>query len=317
MSNFLYIPYETGDTDARPLPPGADFWSSPGVILDSNPGGGAVDPSTYVPNNQQCLILVNVMDRSPDGEYIPLLFVEVWVCDPATIVGPGSALPIAHGSSMNYLTGQSATEGASTTITVYGFKPYPGMSSLPGGHACLIANCWGSNSTGGPPVPSDGQSLIGSTTANFVSLVQTDGHVAQHNIFAEAMHSGKRLISFPFYAVSAKSEGEEKVILEIDELGAKAGLTRGDLSFLHRGPYRNLPLHPAKTPLRAFAIDGAHGGAARHVTLELHAGHKVPLSILAELGHAEPAGAVHTLNVVQKTLSGHVQGGIRLLAVIT
>jgi hypothetical protein len=51
--------------------------------------------------------------------------------------------------------------------------------------------------------------------------------------------------------------------------------------------------------------------------LELHAGHKVPLSILAELGHAEPAGAVHTLNVVQKTLSGHVQGGIRLLAVIT
>jgi hypothetical protein len=65
MSNNLYIPYESGDTDIRPLPAGADFWSSPGVVLDSNPGGGAVDPSTYIPNNQQCLILVNVHDKSP------------------------------------------------------------------------------------------------------------------------------------------------------------------------------------------------------------------------------------------------------------
>ena len=321
MSNNLYIPYDSADTDApgsRPLPAGADFWSSPGVVLDSGPGGGAVDPSTYIPNNQQCLILVDVHDKSPPGEWIPLLFVEVWVCDPATIVGPDSALPIAEGSGTKYLTGQSSTAGASTTIKVYGFMPYPGMSSLPGGHACLIANCWGSDTTDGPPVQSDGQSLIGSHTANFVSLVQTDAHVAQHNIFAAAMSmKSKRHLSFPFNAVAAVDKGEEKVVLEIQNTTGDARLTKDDLSFLHKGPYRNLPLHASKVPLKAFAIDGGRGGPAKRVPLEVHAGHPIPLSILAEVGPGEQAGGVHTFDVIQKTTAGHVQGGVRLLAVIT
>ena len=315
MTNDLYIPYLSGDTDIRPLPAGADFWSSPNVTLDSGPGGGAVDPSTYIPNNQQCLILVDVLDKNvQEGPFT--IFVEVWVCDPATIVGPGSGLPISEGSSTNYLTGQSSVAGGSTTIKVYGFKPYPGMSSSPGGHACLIANCWGSRSEG-PPVPSDGQSLIGSTTANFVSLVQTDGHVAQHNIFSEAMSSGKRHLSFPFNAVAAVPRGEEKVVLEIQNKTGDSGLTKGDLSFLHKGPYRNLPLHTSKVPLKAFAIDGGPGGPAKHVPLELHARHPIPLSILAEIGQGEQIGGVHRFDVIQKTISGHVQGGIHLLAVIT
>ena len=52
--------------------------------------------------------------------------------------------------------------------------------------------------------------------------------------------------------------------------------------------------------------------------MELHAGHPVPLSILAELspGDHEPGG-VHVLNVIQKTTSGRVQGGIHLLGVVT
>lgn len=319
MSNDLYIPYEAADNDTRPLPAGANFWSSPGVVLDSGPGDGAVDPSTYTPNNQQCLILVDVQDRSPPGQYVPLLFVEVWVCDPATIVGPDSALPIAHGSSTKYLTGQSFTKGASTTIKVYGFMPYPNMGSSPGGHVCLIANCWGSRgSLDNPPVQSDGRSLIGSSTADFVSLVQKDGHVAQHNIFAAAMpmHTPRHL-SFPFNAVAAVSKGAEKVVLEIRNTTGDAGLTKADLSFLRKGPHRNLPLHASKVPLTTFAIDGCPGGPAKRVALELHSGHPVPLSILAEIGHGEQVGGVHTFDVIQKTISGHVQGGVRLLTVVT
>ncbi|MGA9868986.1 MAG: hypothetical protein WBQ75_21360 [Acetobacteraceae bacterium] len=321
MSNDLYIPYEVSDNDHRPLPPGADFWSSPGVVLDSGPGGGAVDPSTYTPNNQQCLILVDVLDKSSAGEYVPLLFVEVWICDPATIVGPDTALPIAHGSSTKYLTGQSSSEGGSTTIKVYGFKPYPGMGSSPDGHACLIANCWGSRgSLDNPPVQSDGKSLIGSTTADFVSLVQTDGHVAQHNIFAAAMSMSKRgprHVAFPFNAVAAVRKGEEKVVLEIRDTTGDAGLTKADLSFLRKGRYGKLPLHVSKVPLKAFAIDGGPGGAAKRVPLEIHAGHPVPLSILAEFGEGEQVGGVHAFDVIQKTTSGRAQGGVRVLAVVT
>ncbi len=89
------------------------------------------------------------------------------------------------------------------------------------------------------------------------------------------------------------------------------------MSFLHNGPYRNLPLHASRVPLKALAIDGCPGGPAKRVALELHAGHPVPLSILAEGGQGEQVGGVHALDVVQQTTSGHLQDGIRLLAVVT
>ncbi len=195
------------------------------------------------------------------------------------------------------------------------------MSSQPGGHACLIANCYGSNSVSGHPI-TDGQSLINSTTADFVSLVQDNAHVAQRNLFAEAMSgSGKkspRRLSFPFNAVAAARKGEEKVILEIESVSVDKALTEDDLSFLRKGRYRDLRLHPSTTPLKAFAIEGGHGGAAKSVSMELHAGHPVPLSILAELGPGDhEPGGVHVLNVIQKTTSGRVQGGIHLLGVVT
>ena len=169
-----------------------------------------------------------------------------------------------------------------------------------------------------PPVQSDGKSLIGSMTADFVSLVQTDGHVAQHNIFAASMSkTGSKHVSFPFNAVAAVGKGEEKVVLEIRNTTGDAGLTKADLSFLRKGPHRDLPLHASKVPLRAFAIDGGPGGAARRVPLEVHAGHPVPLSILAEVGQGEQVGGVHSFDVIQKTVSGRAQGGVRLLAVVT
>jgi hypothetical protein len=167
--------------------------------------------------------------------------------------------------------------GFSVPVQVPGFVPYPGMSSQPGGHACLIANCYGSNNVSGHPI-SDGQSLINSTTADFVALVQDNAHVAQHNIFAEAMSgSSKRHLTFPFNAVAATPKGEEKVILEIESVSVDAALTKGDLLFLRKGRYRDLQLHPSRTPLKAFAIEG-HGGAAKSVSMDLHAGHPVPLS---------------------------------------
>jgi hypothetical protein len=140
------------------------------------------------------------------------------------------------------------------------------MSSQPGGHACLIANCYGSNNASGSPI-SDGQSLINATTADFVSLVQDNVHVAQHNVFAQAMAgSGKkspRHLSFPFNAVAAVRKGEEKVILEIQSVSVDKALTKDDLSFLRKGRYRDLRLHPSRTPLKAFAIEGGQAGRRR------------------------------------------------------
>jgi hypothetical protein len=315
----LYLPYETGDTGARPLPPGVNFWSSPAIFLAQ----GAVDPSTYEYGVENVIDVVVQENYQRDGDQIPNVFVEVWVCDPATIVGPDQALYPSQPSPPTYpnkcLTGSAGWGGGfSVPVQVGGFVPWSGMSSLPGGHACLIVNCYGSNSPSGQPI-SDGQSLINSTTADFVSLVQDNAHVAQHNIFADAMSgSSKRHLSFPFNAVAAVRKGEERVVLEIQNITGDAALTKGDLAFLHKGRYRDLPLHRSNSPLKAFAIDGAHGGPAKSVPIDLHAGHPVPLSILVELGPGDhQVGGVHAFNVIQRTPLGRVQGGIHLLAVVT
>lgn len=311
----LYLPYETGDTGSRPLPPGVNFWSSPAIFLAQ----GAIDPSTYQYGVENVIDVVVQENYQRDGEQIPNVFVEVWVCDPATIVGPDQALnPSNPAPPSKCLTGSAGWEsGFSVVVQVGGFVPWSGMSSEPGGHACLIVNCYGSNSASGHPI-TDGQSLINSTTADFVSLVRDDAHVAQHNIFAETMSgSSKRHLSFPFNAVAGVRKGEEKVILEIQSVPVDAALTKDDLSFLRKGRYRDLRLHPSRTPLKAFAIEG-HGGAAKSVSMDLHAGHPVRLSILAELGPGDhEPGGVHVLNVIQKTALGRVQGGIHLLGVVT
>ena len=311
----LYLPYETGDMGSRPLP--RESTSGP-VQRFSSPRGRA-DPSTYEYGTQNVIDVVVQENYQREGDQIPNVFVEVWVCDPATIVGPDQALNPSQPAPPNKcLTGSAGWGGGfSVVVQVPGFVPYPGMSSQPGGHACLIANCYGSNSASGHPI-TDGQSLISSTTADFVSLVQDNAHVAQHNIFAEAMSgSSKRHLSFPFNAVAAVRKGEEKVILEIESASVDKALTKDDLSFLRKGRYRDLRLHPSRTPLKALAIEG-HGGAAKSVSMDLHAGHPVRLSILAELGPGDhEPGGVHVLNVIQKTTSGRVQGGIHLLGVVT
>jgi hypothetical protein len=319
----LFIQYETGDTDTRPLPLGANFWSSPAIFLDVGPGNSATDESTYVPNGNPQTITVVVQDPYTHvGDQIPNIFVELWVCDPATILGPDQALfpsePVSGQPPPNkYLKGSGGSGGFSTAITIGGFAPWSGMSTQPGGHACLIANCYGSNNASGTPI-SDGQSLIGSTTADFVTLVQKNGHVAQHNIFAAPVSgSGKRHLTFPFKAVAAVPRGKEKVVLEIENVRGNDVLAKSDLAFLRKSLFRGLPLHASTAPLGAFAIDGGHGGPAKRVPVEVDAGHPVPLSMLVEVGPGDRPGGVHVFNVVQKTTAGHVQGGIHLLAVVT
>ena len=300
----IYIQTDLGggpiDTGVRPLPAGAKFWESPSIFLSTAPGNAAIDETTYDPNQQEQVIIVVVNSNTDDP--VPYVFVELWVCDPATIVGPDQALypsePVAHQPPPSKcLTGTGGPGGFSAPVQVAGFFPWPGMSSRPGGHACLIANCYGSKNSSGSPI-SDGQSLIHSTTAGFVSLVQDDAHVAQRNIFAEAMPGmSKRSpghLSFPFNAVAAVRKGEEKVVLEIQHVPGDAELTKADLAFLRKGPYRGLPLHAGRSPLKAFAIDGSHGGPAKRVPIDVHAGHPVPLSILAEIGPGDPQVGVST-----------------------
>jgi hypothetical protein len=311
----LYLPYETGDMGARPLLPGVNFWSSPAIFLAQ----GAAGPSTYEYGVENVIEVVVQEIYQREGEQIPNVFVEVWVCDPATIVGPDQALnPSQPAPPSKCLTGSAGWGGGfSVPVQAPGLIPYSGMSSQPGGHACLIANCYGSSSVSGHPI-TNGQSLINSTTADFVNLVRDNAHVAQLNLFAEAMSgSSKRHLSFPFNAVAGVPKGEEKVVLEVESVSVDKALTKDDLSFLRKGRYRDLRLHPSRTPLKAFAIEG-HGGAKKNISMELHAGHPVRLTIMAELGPGDhEPGGVHVLNVVQKTTSGRVQGGIHLLAVVT
>ncbi|HZW34286.1 MAG TPA: hypothetical protein VFF52_26420 [Isosphaeraceae bacterium] len=307
--NNLYIPYQAGDNGTRPLPSGANFWSGPGVTLD--PTNGAVDQSTYIPNNQPCGILVQVQNKSQVA--YQLITVEVWVCNPATLVGPESGLPIASGSSTTSMTGQVLNpSGMQFIVPVAGFQPYPGLTKSPGDHVCLIANCYGTTADN----QTDGQSLIGSTTANFVSLVQTDGHVAQHNIFAQQTQGGQNKLSFGFNAATAQDQGHEDVTLEILHQPAATGLTAGDLAFLHNGPFKHLPLHPGTHSVKDYLIHGCHGGPTKRGTVRIHAKHPVPLQLEIELDHHETKGAVQSFDVIQKGANGQVQGGIRLLAVV-
>jgi hypothetical protein len=137
-----------------------------------------------------------------------------------------------------------------------------------------------------------------------------------HNIFPRAVGPQRRL-SFPFEAVSPIPTGSEEVVLELQNVTHGTIFPPDDLSFLQKGPYRNLPLHVSRIPVKNFVLEGCEGGPAKCITLRLHAGHPVPVRIEAEFGHGETVGGVHTFDVVQKTTAGQVEGGLRVLAVVT
>lgn len=78
-------------------------------------------------------------------------------------------------------------------IQVTGFAPYPGISSLPGGPLLPDRQpLWNEGRGHG-----DGGDLDEVTAANLPNLVQTDRHVAQHNIFADATPPGSQIKAGP------------------------------------------------------------------------------------------------------------------------
>ena len=334
--NNLYLPYKgtfptvdpttglptsySGDDDGtRPLPAGVDFWASPGVAL--NPSPGYQDPSTYnlpEPGNPplECDILVTVVNKDPQVSYT-VINVEVWLCNPTTLATPDQFVPIALGSTTTYMLGAATPPQLAAIIPVLvqnQFYPYPGISTLAGGHVCLIANCYGMTAD-----DQDGNSLLPSmTTARFDKLVQSNQHVAQHNIFAAP--TSQHQVRFGFNAASGLISGHEDVHIEILHLTGSSGLTAGDLAFLHNGPYKNLPLHPGTHPVKKYAIHDVHGHHHhhhhKHGPLRLHAKTPVPFQVEVELDPSETKGAVQAFDVIQTGASGQVQGGIHLLVVV-
>ena len=213
MSGSLYLKYNATDDGSRtptnPVPPNTDFWDGNAVRL-------ATTGNIYtIGQNAPIEVQVSLKPEAPAYEIIN---VEVWVCDPSTVAGPSTALaPYQGAANGTALTGFCIPSDGPVPViqvptapdTTY-FKPYPGISNLPGGHCCLIANCWGTTSDG----MSDGVSLA-SSAASLPNLVQTDQHVAQRNIFAST--SQNMMIIFPFRAATPLGEGAERVRLEIVE----------------------------------------------------------------------------------------------------
>jgi hypothetical protein len=106
------------------------------------------------------------------------------------------------------------------------------------------------------------------------------------------------------------------VTLEVVNFPGQQSLSRDDQKFLKDGPFRNLPLHPSARNVKSALIHGCQGGPSQHVRQRLQAGHPVRLSLELQFDPHETKGAVHAFNVVQKGANGHVQGGIRVLAVM-
>jgi hypothetical protein len=166
---------------------------------------------------------------------------------------------------------------------------------------------------------SDGADLTSEAAINLPNEVQTDPHVAQHNIFADAtpMTGQKKIISFPFKAATPLRTGTEHVSLAVSHLNLAAPVLERDLEVLRRGRFKALPLHSSKLAVKSFGIGvAAHAAPNQHVSLQLHAAKPETLTVHLEFDEAEAVGGVHAFDVVQKAANGKVQGGFRLLAVI-
>ncbi len=311
MSGNLFLQYDVADTGARPLPANSTFWLSPAVWLQTTDGNYTV--------GQPATIEVQVSLMSPAAYTI--INVEVWVCDPTTVAGPSTALPPFQGATAQQLTltgdaPQDPSQAISMgpRIQVTGFVPYPGISSLPGGHCCLIANCYGTTGEG----TADGADLNEVAAANLPNEVQTDPHVAQRNIFADATPPGSKInvINFPFRAATPLRAGAEQVTLEIAETPPAQLRTILDsgLPPFRGGKFAGLPLEISERPVKYFGLTGLPK-EGRAVELELEAHKSQVLTATVELDPAERPGAAHAFDIEQRDAKGRAQGGFRLVTI--
>jgi hypothetical protein len=312
MADSLFLKYAASDTGARPIPANTNFWESPAVVLGTADGNYTVgQPAT-----------IDVSPNLMTPQAYEIINVQVWVCDPTTVAGPSTALPPFQGAGPNQLTltgfytppNPAQAISSVPTIQVTGFAPYPGISSLPGGHCCVIANCFGAQGDG----TMDGVDLNTEAAANLPELVQADPHVAQHNIFADVSHPGTKIILFPFLAATPLRVGEERVTLTI----AQVSPAHLKLPFpphvkqLSHTRFAGLRLHISQHPVRSIGLRGATGrDCERTVELELAGGKSHVLTADIELSPQDRPGAVHAFDVEQRNTRGRVQGGFRLIAV--
>src|SRR5262249_9001590 len=154
-------------------------------------------------------------------------------------------------------------------FTMSGFVPYSGLVQVGADHVCMFANCYGTTSDG-----SDGATLIGNPSPTVDPV--NDGHMAQRNLFAAPV-AGKHKAAFPFQATTLLQRGEEEVVLEIHQTPVGTTLSRDDLAFLHSGPYRGLPLHASKTPVKRAVLDHGKYGSGAELKLGLKAHYPVEL----------------------------------------
>jgi hypothetical protein len=311
MYNNLFLPYGTGDTGARPLQGNPNFWSSPAVVLATPDGNYTVGQPTTI-NVQVSLMLPQTY------QYIN---VEVWVGNPTSNFVPSNSLPVAQGGTNGqYLEAvwTPPTPGQTigpVLIPVTGFVPYAGLSNLPGGHACLYANCWGMTSGN----VADGADLTEQPQDNLNTEVQNNQHVAQRNIFADVASPGPhmKVINFPFLAQTSLSKGAEQVRLQITERSPAQlqSLLHSGLLRLGGPKFKGLPIAVSERPVKFFGLTGLPKGG-RMVELELEAHKSQVLTATAELDPAEKPGAAHAFDVVQRDARGKTQGGLTLVTVV-
>jgi hypothetical protein len=321
MSGNLFLKYRAADTGARPLPANTNFWTSPAVVLATTDGNYTV---TNPPTPTTIDVQVSLMEPAA----FEIINVEVWVCDPTTLAGPSTALAPFQGATAQQLTltgfyvPPNPGQAISTVpvIQVTGFAPYPGISSLPGGHCCLIANCYGTTGKG----TADGADLNAVAAANLPNLVQSDPHVAQRNIFADATPEGPQIkvINFPFRAATPLTTGAEQVRLEIAETSPAQLRTILDqgLPPLKDAKFKGLPLQISERPVKSIGLTGlpqevVRGNGGYAVELELAARKSQVLTATVELDPVEKPGAAHAFDIVQRDAHGRAQGGFLLVTV--
>jgi len=314
--NVLFLKYQAADTGApRPVPAGSTFWLSPAVVLATSDGNYKVtDPPTPTTIHVQVSLMAPAAFES--------INVEVWVCDPTTVAGPSTALPPSQATAQQLtLTGSHAPPNPGQPIStvplicVTGFVPYPAISTLPKGHCCLIANCYGIRGDG----TTDGADLNTLQAANLPHLVQNDQHVAQHNIFVDATPPGPRieLINFPFRAATPLTKGAEQVRLEITPKPPAQLRTLLHSGLLRLGgpKFKGLPIAVSERPVKYIGLTGLPK-EGRVVELELEAHKSQVLTAAVELDPAEKPGAAHAFDVVQTDAHGRTQGGLTLVTIV-
>jgi hypothetical protein len=310
----LFIQYSLSDTGTRPIPANTTYWLSPGCKL--GPGSQPHDDDSTYTNGEARDIVIQIYGKSK--MHYNSVGVEVWICNPSTITGPQFGLPVSSPGGPSFLTDAAGNVDVNALgqpplqFTIPGFVPYPGLVQVGTDHVCMFANCFGMPSDG----PRDGAAFIGNPTPPPVDVVN-NGHMAQRNLFAAPVEGMRKVLAFPFQATTPLLRGEEEVVLEIRPTPVEATLSREDAAFLHSGPYRSLPLHASKTPVKRAVLDHGKHGCGAELKLGLKAHHPVELRLDVEFADGDTRGAVHGFDIVQHTTAGKVQGGLRVLSVAT